>query len=101
MKTRPLTKLEARLLGLTPSERSTMDEVLTGGQVHPQQFRSGVGRRYELLGMGRGRIVEVLSDIGIGRSDISFGNDSPRGGAEGKWLKLSATGRSKAQRRLA
>ena len=101
MTTRTLTRLEAKLLGLTPTQTHIINDVLAGGKVHPQHFRNGGGRHYALLGMSRGRIVKILDTINISGSDIDFGNDAPRGGVEGKWIRLSATGRSKAKRRLA
>ena len=101
MNARPLTKLEARLLGLSPAEAHTVSGVLAGDRIHPQLFRNGGGRHYELVGTGRGRIVKALAAIDISGKDIEFGNDAPRGGAAGKWIKLSATGRRKAVRRLA
>jgi len=101
MTTRTLTRLEAKLLGLTPTQTHIINDVLAGGKVHPQHFRNGGGRHYALLGMGRGRITKILATINISGSDIEYGNDAPRGGAEGKWIKLSASGRAKARRRLA
>ena len=95
---RTLTRLEARLLGLTPGEADTMNQVLAGGEVHPHHFSKGYR---SLLGMGRGRIVKVLGVLDIRGADIVTGNDAPRGGAEGKWIKLSPSGRAKARRRLA
>ena len=101
MATRTLTKLESELLGLTPTETHTINDVMSGTKVHPRHFRNGGGRHYALLGMGRGRITKILATINISGSDIEYGNDAPRGGVEGKWIQLSASGRSKARRRLA
>ena len=101
MATRTLTKLEAMLLGLTPTETHTINEVLTGTTVHPLWYRRGVSSSFELRGTRRRRIVTILATLSISGSDIEFGNDAPRGGAAGNWIKLSATGRSKARRRLA
>ena len=102
MATRKLTKLEAQLLGITPTETRIVNEVLAGGEVHPMFYRRGKASSFELLGTRRSRIVNILTAINItASSDIEFGNDAPRGGVTGKWIKLSASGRSKAQRRLA
>ena len=96
-----LTKLEARLLGLSPTEADTVSDVLSGEKVHPQDWRSGARRHYELVGMSRGRIVKALAAMDISGRDIECGNDAPRGGAAGKWIRLSASGRHKSIRRLA
>ena len=101
MATRTLTKLESQLLGLTPTETHTINEVLAGGKVHPVWYRKSIASSFELLGTRRSRIVKILATINISDSDIDFGNDAPRGGVTGKWIKLSASGRSKAKRRLA
>ena len=98
---RTLTRLEAKLLRLKPTETRILNEVLGGGTVHPCHFRYDGGQRFKLLGMGRGRITKILATINISGSDIEYGNDAPRGGVAGKWIKLSASGRAKARRRLA
>ena len=97
---RTLTKLEAKLLGITPAQAWTMESVLAGKQTHPRYYR--VTRGYsELMGMSRGRIVRVLDALDIRGKDVEFGNDAPRKGENGKWVKLTASGRAKAKRRLA
>ena len=98
---RTLTKLESQLLGITPTETHTINEVMAGGKVHPMCYRRGISSSVELLGPRRRRIVKILDAINIGGSDLEFGNDAPRGGVAGKWIKLSASGRAKAKRRLA
>ena len=102
---RKLSKLEANLLGLKQSEVETMELVLRGFRVHPHQWGKGFRT---LHGMKRRRIIQILRKIDIGVStatadskDIELGNDAPRQGADGKWVQLTATGRSKARRRLA
>jgi len=98
---RTLTKLESALMDITPTESATISAVLAGGKVHPMRYKKGVGQYYELLGVGRGRIVKVLEIIAIRGKDLEFGNDAPRGGITGEWVKLTSSGRRKSARRLA
>ena len=98
---RELTKLESKLLKLTPTETRTINEVLAGRKTHPRWFRNGKGQSYELLGMGPRQIAKVLDSIDIRGDDLEYGNDAPRLGITGKWLRLTASGRRKAKRRLA
>tara|TARA_R100000306_G_scaffold26352_1_gene30151 strand:+ start:285 stop:608 length:324 start_codon:yes stop_codon:yes gene_type:complete len=97
---RKLTKLEAQLLGVKPSDTFTMNEVLAGRKVHPRHFRNGRGQHFELLGMSPARIAQILDTLDIRGKDLEHGNDAPRGGVEGEWVKLSSSGRAKARRRL-
>ena len=103
MTTRPLTKLERKILELTPSQASTVEGLWAGNKraaVHPYRFRSGKGRVYSLEGTSRAKIRATLIKIGLSDADIQMGNDAPRGGQEGKWAKLTASGFSKIRRIL-
>lgn len=99
IKMRTLTKLESKLLGCTPTESTVINEVLTGAIVHPLSFRRGAGR-FQLQGVNRKRIVQILGALDIRTADIEFGNDAPRGGVAGKWIRLAPSGKAKARRRL-
>ena len=105
---RALTRLEARLMGLTPSQASVSSSVLRGDKVHPQYYRKGVANSFELVGMRRpagldffiGARAKALG-LGFRSKDVATGNDAPRGGAQGDWIQLTPSGKAKAKRRLA
>jgi hypothetical protein len=99
--TRALTKLEARMLGVTPAEAQTLDDVLAGKRVHSQDWRASAGRHFELIGLSRDAVEAILWRLKIGGADTETGNDAPRGGVAGKWIQLRQSGRAKAKRRLA
>ena len=98
---RKLTKLEARMLKLTPTHRAIIDRVLAGEIVHPRWLRNGSGQHYEIQGISVNEIKHVLERLKIFPSDMLVGNDAPRKGVEGSWIRLSPSGRRKVRRMLA
>ena len=94
--------MERRILGLSLGQSATICSLWNAGKraaVYPYTWRRSRGY-CELIGTGRGRICRALESLGLERKDIEFGNDAPRGGAEGKWIRLTPSGWRKIKRML-
>lgn len=100
---RQLTKLERKFLGLTPSESEDIAELWLAGrkEVHPYQWRRN-GR--ELTGTKRKKFRATLEKLGLHgypmALDWTMGTTAPRGGQEGKWIRLTPRGYAKIRRAL-
>ena len=101
MNLRNFTKLESKLLGITPTDGEVVASLWTTGKrkkVAPYQFRKS-GRHFNLLGTSRRTFARVLSAMGLNPTrDWVMGNAAPRGGQEGKWVQLTPSGYGKIKR---
>lgn len=97
---RTFTKLERRLLDLTPSDASQICALWSQGKRQKVKPYVWHNRGRTLSGTCRGKIANTLKAIGLQDHDMDFGSDAPRGGQEGKWIQLTPSGWQKIKRAL-
>ena len=99
---RRLTKMERSLLKITKNQAAHIESLWVDGRalVHPYTW-ARKGRSLE--GTGGKIFARVLTDLGMGERDVEYGHDrgqAPRGGVEGKYVRLTGNGFRKIKRLL-
>lgn len=99
---RRFTKMERSLLKITKNQAAHIESLWVDGRaiVYPYTW-ARKGRSLE--GTGREIFARVLADLGMGERDVEYGHDrgqAPRGGVEGKYVRLSGNGFRKIKRLL-